>query len=91
MLDHACLVNAEFGHSIDTNSLKKYQQAFLYTFPMFTTPIFIHTCVVHVRLRWFEKRFESVGWSPLWLLVAIDTPDADELACSCDVSPTFQS
>ncbi|KAF8253091.1 hypothetical protein K440DRAFT_534569 [Wilcoxina mikolae CBS 423.85] len=47
-------------NTIDTNTLKIYQQAFLSIFPMFTTPIFINTCVVYVRLRWFEKRFESV-------------------------------
>ena len=36
----------------------------MYIFPMLTTPIFINTCVVYVRLYWFEKRFEKIGLSP---------------------------
>lgn len=28
---------------------------------MVTTPIFVNTCVVFVRLYWFEKRFENIG------------------------------
>ncbi|KAF8537025.1 cation transport protein-domain-containing protein [Trichophaea hybrida] len=47
-------------NTIDTNTLDTYQQVFLYIFPMFTSPIFVNTCVVYVRLRWFEKRFKSI-------------------------------
>ena len=50
-------------NSIDTNTLKVYQQILVYLFPMLTTPIFINTCVVYVRLYWFEKRFKNIGLS----------------------------
>lgn len=38
-----------------------YQQIAIYIVPMVTTPIFVNTCVVFVRLYWFEKRFENIG------------------------------
>lgn len=45
---------------IDMNLIKSYQQIFLFLFPMVTNPIFIHTCVVYIRLHWFEKRFQHI-------------------------------
>ena len=49
---------------IDGNLLKLYQQLVVYFLQMLTTPIFINTCVVFVRLYWFEKRFENIGMRP---------------------------
>lgn len=46
---------------IDANLLALYQQIVLYFLPTLTTPIFINTMVVFVRLYWFEKRFENIG------------------------------
>lgn len=45
---------------VDFNLLHTYQQVILYIISMFTTPIFINSCVVFFRLYWFEKRFENV-------------------------------
>lgn len=70
-------------NSIDTNTLERYQQIFLYIFPMLTTPIFINTCVVYVRLYWFEKRFERIGLSPPPLCPS-RLPSATS-ACSCQL------
>ncbi|PWW71838.1 hypothetical protein C7212DRAFT_231019 [Tuber magnatum] len=47
-------------NTIDVNLLKLYQQVVVYFLPMLTTPIFINTFVVFVRLYWFEKRFENI-------------------------------
>ncbi|KAG0637192.1 cation transport protein-domain-containing protein [Tuber brumale] len=47
-------------NTIDANLLKLYQQIVIYFLPMLTTPIFINTLVVFVRLYWFEKRFENI-------------------------------
>ncbi|KAL1870660.1 low affinity potassium transporter [Paecilomyces lecythidis] len=47
-------------NTVDFNKLRTYQQVFLYWISMFTTPIFIHSFVVFVRLYWFEKRFQHV-------------------------------
>ncbi|KAI5854369.1 cation transport protein-domain-containing protein [Tricharina praecox] len=47
-------------NTIDTNSIKTYQQSLIYIATMLTTPIFINTCVVRIRLHWFEKRFENI-------------------------------
>ncbi|KAG0133775.1 cation transport protein-domain-containing protein [Tuber indicum] len=47
-------------NTIDANLLKLYQQVVIYFLPMLTTPIFINTLVVFVRLYWFEKRFENI-------------------------------
>lgn len=47
--------------SVDINTLPLYQQIVIYIIPMVTTPIFVNTFVVFVRLYWFEKRFENIG------------------------------
>ncbi|GAB1192916.1 hypothetical protein APSETT444_002117 [Aspergillus pseudonomiae] len=47
-------------NTIDFNLLKTYQQVILYWVSMLTTPIFINTVLVFVRLYWFEKRFQHV-------------------------------
>lgn len=47
-------------NTIDLNLINTYQQVLLYVFPMLTGPIFINTCVVAIRLRWFEKRFQNI-------------------------------
>lgn len=54
----------DFFFRIDGNLLKLYQQLVVYFLPMLTTPIFINTCVVFVRLYWFERRFENIGRRP---------------------------
>jgi Cation transport protein len=48
-------------NTIDLNLLHTYQQVFLYAIPLVTTPIFIHSSVVFVRLYWFEKRFQHIA------------------------------
>ncbi|KAA8642919.1 potassium ion transporter [Aspergillus tanneri] len=47
-------------NTVDFNLLYTYQQIVLYFVSMLTTPIFIHTVLVFVRLYWFEKRFQHV-------------------------------
>ncbi|PYI20803.1 potassium ion transporter [Aspergillus japonicus CBS 114.51] len=47
-------------NTVDLNTLYTYQQVFLYVASMLTTPIFINTVLVFVRLYWFEKRFQHV-------------------------------
>lgn len=48
-------------NTVDFNLLHTYQQIVLYWVSMLTTPIFIHTILVFVRLYWFEKRFQHVA------------------------------
>lgn len=45
---------------VDLNQLHTYQQIILYFISMATTPIFIHSCVVFIRLYYFEKHFQHV-------------------------------
>ncbi|KAI5294851.1 low affinity potassium transporter [Ascosphaera acerosa] len=45
---------------VDLNKLHTYQQVGLFFLTMITTPIFINTVVVFVRLFWFEKRFQHI-------------------------------
>ena len=47
-------------NTVDGNKLYTYQQITIYIETMFTTPIFVHSCLVFFRLYWFEKRFENV-------------------------------
>ncbi|KAK6810552.1 hypothetical protein RU639_013753 [Aspergillus parasiticus] len=47
-------------NTIDFNQLKTYQQVILYFSSMLTTPIFIHSVLVFMRLYWFEKRFQHI-------------------------------
>ncbi|KAL4867106.1 hypothetical protein BDV12DRAFT_171966 [Aspergillus spectabilis] len=47
-------------NTVDFNQLFTYQQVILYITSMLTTPIFIHTALVFIRLYWFEKRFQHV-------------------------------
>ncbi|KAL4923433.1 potassium ion transporter [Aspergillus undulatus] len=47
-------------NTVDFNLLYTYQQVILYFVSMLTTPIFINTALVFVRLYWFEKRFQHV-------------------------------
>ncbi|KAL6234858.1 hypothetical protein BDW75DRAFT_211052 [Aspergillus navahoensis] len=47
-------------NTVDFNLLQTYQQVILYFVSMLTTPIFINTALVFVRLYWFEKRFQHV-------------------------------
>jgi Trk-type K+ transport system membrane component len=47
-------------NTVDFNLLQTYQQVVLYWVSMLTTPIFINTVLVFVRLYWFEKRFQHV-------------------------------
>ncbi|EAW14885.1 potassium ion transporter [Aspergillus clavatus NRRL 1] len=45
---------------VDVNKLRTYQQVILYSSSMLTTPIFIHSVLVFIRLYWFEKRFQHI-------------------------------
>ncbi|KAF2864571.1 hypothetical protein K470DRAFT_203962, partial [Piedraia hortae CBS 480.64] len=47
-------------NTVDLNTLFLYQQIVLIMISHITTPIFINTAVVFVRLYWFEKRFEHI-------------------------------
>ncbi|KAH7336336.1 cation transport protein-domain-containing protein [Rhexocercosporidium sp. MPI-PUGE-AT-0058] len=47
-------------NTIDVNALNTLQQTVLYLFPLITTPIFINTVVVLVRIYWFEQRFRHI-------------------------------
>ncbi|ANB14443.1 Trk2p [Sugiyamaella lignohabitans] len=47
-------------NTVQLNELYTYQQIFLMIFPFLTTPIFIHSSVVFLRLHWFEKHFKDV-------------------------------
>lgn len=56
----ACAATQSGLNTVDFNLLRTYQQVVLYFISMLTTPIFIHTVVVFIRLYWFEKRFQHV-------------------------------
>lgn len=47
-------------NTIDVNKIELYQQIILMLWACVTTPTFINTIVVFVRLYWFEKRFQHV-------------------------------
>ncbi|KAI5778151.1 cation transport protein-domain-containing protein [Geopyxis carbonaria] len=47
-------------NTIDVNKINTYQQIVIYFLPFITTPIFIHTMVVVVRIYWFEKRLNHI-------------------------------
>ena len=45
---------------VDVNSMSTWQQTVLYAIPLVTNPIFINTCLVGLRIYWFQKRFEDL-------------------------------
>ncbi|KAG4421824.1 hypothetical protein IFR04_005074 [Cadophora malorum] len=47
-------------NTVDVNALNTFQQSILYLMPLITTPIFINTIVVLVRIYWFEQRFRNI-------------------------------
>lgn len=47
-------------NTIDLNQLYLYQQVVLMLWACITTPIFINTSVVVIRLYWFQKRFKHL-------------------------------
>lgn len=52
--------NTQAGlNPVDVNLLNGFQQAMIYLFAMTSNPITMHSCVVFLRLYWFEKRFRS--------------------------------
>ena len=54
-----CAAATQSGlNTVDLNDLRTYQQIIIWCVPMVTSPIFIHTAVVFVRIYWFEKRFQ---------------------------------
>ncbi|KAL7935959.1 cation transport domain-containing protein [Trichoderma chlorosporum] len=51
--------NTQAGlNPVDVNNLNGFQLSWIYTFSLFSNPITLHTCVVFLRLYWFEKRFQ---------------------------------
>ncbi|KAL7819810.1 cation transport domain-containing protein [Trichoderma gracile] len=51
--------NTQAGlNPVDVNNLNGFQQSWIYTFSLLSNPITLHTCVVFLRLYWFEKRFQ---------------------------------
>jgi hypothetical protein len=85
------VIGLTFVCSIDVNTIETYQQSFIYVFCMLTTPIFINTCVVRIRLHWFEKRFENIGEFRRWELGNRVTSNAHGLVCSRNVSHAIKS
>lgn len=67
-----CLIRVLTGYrlSIDVNTLKTYQQVYIYLIPILANLGFINIIVVVVRLYWFEKHLRSVGKAALvrWLV-----------------------
>ncbi|KAJ4860436.1 cation transport protein domain-containing protein [Trichoderma breve] len=52
--------NTQAGlNPVDVNNLNGFQQSWIYTFSLLSNPITLHTCVVFLRLYWFEKRFQN--------------------------------
>ncbi|GMM32033.1 Trk2 protein [Martiniozyma asiatica (nom. inval.)] len=47
-------------NTINLNDISLYQQIVIYIITMFTTPIFIHSSLVFLRLYWYEKRFDNI-------------------------------
>ncbi|KAG2169339.1 hypothetical protein VTO58DRAFT_109084 [Aureobasidium pullulans] len=47
-------------NTIDVNKMHTYQQVVLYFIACIANPIFINTCVVFIRLYWFEQRFDHI-------------------------------
>jgi potassium uptake Trk family protein len=56
----SCMSTQAGLNTVDINKTTLYQQLIFYLWPMFTTPIFIHSAVVFLRLYWFEKRFKGI-------------------------------
>lgn len=53
--------NTQAGlNPVDVNKLNTFQQSLIYIFALTSNPITLHSCVVFLRLYWFEKRFQ--GW-----------------------------
>lgn len=51
--------NTQAGlNPVDVNLLNGFQQGMIYLFAMTSNPITLHSCVVFLRLYWFEKRFQ---------------------------------
>ncbi|KAJ8097957.1 cation transport protein-domain-containing protein [Lipomyces tetrasporus] len=48
-------------NTVDLNNVTVWQQVVLYLIPAFTNPMSIHTCLVFVRLYWFEKAFKDIA------------------------------
>ncbi|KAJ6446515.1 trk family potassium uptake protein [Purpureocillium lavendulum] len=52
--------NTQAGlNPVDVDKLNGFQQGMIYLFAMLSNPITMHSCVVFLRLYWFEKRFQS--------------------------------
>ncbi|THX51699.1 potassium transport protein TRK1/TRK2 [Aureobasidium pullulans] len=47
-------------NTVDVNKMHTYQQVVLYFIACIANPIFINTCVVFIRLYWFEQRFDHI-------------------------------
>lgn len=47
-------------NSVDVNDMSLYQQLAIYAMCTLTTPIFIHSGLIFVRLYWFERRFDNI-------------------------------
>ena len=47
-------------NTLNVNDLSTYQQIVMMLVACIANPIFINTCVVFVRLYWFEKRFKHI-------------------------------
>lgn len=57
----ACGASTQAGlNTIDVNLLNTFQQVYIYFTTSLTNPIMINFFVVVLRLRWFEKKFQSV-------------------------------
>ncbi|KAJ5542265.1 hypothetical protein N7535_004687, partial [Penicillium sp. DV-2018c] len=48
-------------NTVDVNSLKTYQQVYIYIIPILGNLGFVNIIVVVFRIRWFEKRFKAIA------------------------------
>lgn len=48
-------------NTVDIPAISLWQQMLLYLLPMITTPIFINSSLVFMRLNWFEKKIHGVN------------------------------
>ncbi|PSK74770.1 hypothetical protein CJJ07_005470 [Candidozyma auris] len=47
-------------NTINLNELRLSQQIFVYIFTTLSTPIFIHSSLLCIRLFWFERQFDNI-------------------------------
>ncbi|ODQ79041.1 hypothetical protein BABINDRAFT_18187, partial [Babjeviella inositovora NRRL Y-12698] len=59
----ACAATQAGMNTVDVNTMTLFQQLSIYFITLVTTPIFIHSGVLFVRLYWFERHFDNIKHS----------------------------